>query len=62
MKELDWLSKELNKDDIEIEKHKGKFIQKITSLDKKVISNTVHVTEEPKTFGILWRLKKVLGM
>lgn len=60
-KELEWLSKEVVKDENEILKHKSKLIQKITSVDKEIISNTIQETK-PKSFGLLWRLKKVLGM
>ena len=64
VKELDWLNKELSKDEVEVTRHKEKLIQNITSVDRQSISNTVSesVTEKPKKFGLLWRLKKVLGM
>lgn len=63
VKESEWLNKELSKDKAEITRHKEKLIQSITSIDKESISNTVvKVTEEPKKFGFIWRLKKVLGM
>lgn len=62
VKELEWLNKELSKDEVDLIRQKEKLIQSITSVDKEIISNTVHDTVEPKKFGLLWRLKKVLGM
>lgn len=62
VKEIDWLNKELDKDQVEIKRHKEKLIQSITSAEKQSISNTVQVEEPRKKFGLLWRLKKVLGM
>ena len=62
VKELQWLEKEQNKDQTDIKRHKERLISEIKTLEKVDISNTLHVNKEPKKFGLLWRLKKVLGM
>lgn len=62
VKELQWLEKEQNKDQTDVLRHKKQLISEIKSMDKLEISNTLHVKQESKKFGLLWRLKKVLGM
>lgn len=62
MKELDWLNREQTKDSLEVKTHKQQLIKQITSLNKEVISNTVTVNTEKKRLGLIWRLKKVLGI
>lgn len=62
MKELDWLNKEQNRDSLEVKTHKQNLIKQITSLNREVVSNTVTVNTEKKRLGLIWRLKKVLGI
>ena len=62
MKESNWLSKELNRDSVEVENNKKDLIKKIKSLDKDIISNTVVTDNQKKEFGFVWRLRKVLGI
>lgn len=62
MKELDWLNREQTKDSLEVKTHKQHLIKQITSLNREVISNTVTVNTEKKRLGLIWRLKKVLGI
>lgn len=62
MKEVNWLSRELKRDSLEVKTHKENLIKQITSLNKEVISNTVVVNTEKKRLGLIWRLKKVLGI
>ena len=62
MKEVNWLSRELKMDSLEVKTHKENLIKQITSLNKEVISNTVVVNTEKKRLGLIWRLKKVLGI
>lgn len=62
MKEVNWLSRELKKDSLEVETHKQNLIKQITLLNKEVVSNTVVVNTEKKRLGLIWRLKKVLGI
>lgn len=62
MKELDWLNREQTKDSLEVKTHKQQLIKKITLLNREVISNTVTVNTEKKRLGLIWRLKKVLGI
>lgn len=62
MKEVNWLSRELKKDSLEVKTHKQNLIKQITSLNKEVVSNTVVVNTEKKRLGLIWRLKKVLGI
>jgi len=62
MKELDWLNREQTKDSLEVKTHKQQLIKQITSLNREVISNTVTVNTEKKRLGLIWRLKKVLGI
>lgn len=62
MKELDWLNREQNRDSLEVKTHKQNLIKQITSLNREVVSNTVNVNTEKKRLGLIWRLKKVLGI
>ena len=62
MKEVNWLSRELKKDSLEVKTHKQNLIKQITLLNKEVVSNTVVVNTEKKRLGLIWRLKKVLGI
>ncbi len=62
MKKVDWLERELTRDSIEVKTHKQHLIKQITSLNKEVISNTVNINTEKKRLGLIWRLKKVLGI
>lgn len=62
VKEIEWLEKEQNKDQTDVLRHKELLINEIKSMNKEEISNTLHVKSESKKFGLLWRLKKVLGM
>lgn len=62
MKELDWLNREQTKDSLEVKTHKQQLIKQITSLNREVISNTVTVNTEKKRLGLIWRLKRVLGI
>ena len=43
MKEVNWLSRELKRDSLEVKTHKENLIKQITSLNKEVVSNTVVV-------------------
>jgi len=60
-KQLEWLKKEIKKDDSDIVKSKERFIQQITSVEKIKITNSINTTK-PKKHTLLWRLRKVLGM
>lgn len=62
MKELNWLNREQNRDSLEVKTHKQNLIKQITSLNKEVVSNTVKINTEKKRLGLIWRLKKVLGI
>lgn len=56
-KHLDWLKSEFEKDTIELEKEKLKFINQIKSLKKEDIVETKKKTEK---LSIWKRIKKVL--
>ena len=56
---VNWYKKQLRKDKVELERHKGNLINKIKNQGKESISNTIH--EETKK-GMIWRIKKILGI
>jgi|SaaInl0LU_22_DNA_1037365.scaffolds.fasta_scaffold05126_5 hypothetical protein len=61
MKDKNWLERQVVKDSVEVKKHKNKLINEITSLNREDIGNTI-TTKTTENKGVIWRLKKVLGM
>lgn len=54
---LEWLDKEIKKDQVEIDKHKNELIKEIKSLDKNKIFEQKQVNKKSLTD----KLKKIFG-
>ena len=55
LKQIDWLEREMGKDEIELEREKNKLIEQIKRLKKEDI-----MPPKPKKLTIWQRIKKVL--
>jgi hypothetical protein len=54
---LDWLNKQIEKDKIEIDNEKKKFIEQLLKTDKRKMFEV----EEPKKMSFFEKLGKILG-